>query len=84
MKSEVDLKNKLDDLKEQILNLQPEIVSYKEKESNHETQIIQLSKKLKEELLSSKNNEQKYRKTEITYSYPTPLPKNSSQKIKKK
>ena len=47
MKSEVDLKNKLDDLNDQILNLQPEIVSYKEKESNYEAQIIQLNKKLK-------------------------------------
>ena len=47
MKSEVDLKNKLDDLNDQILNLQPEIVSYKEKESNCEAQIIQLNKKLK-------------------------------------
>ena len=74
MKNEVDLKNKLDDLNDQILNLQQEIVSYKEKESNYETQIIQLSKKLNEELLSSKDNEQKYPKTEI-------INKNLSEKF---
>ena len=65
MKNEVDLKNKLDDLNEQIINLHQEIASYKEKESHYETQIIQLSKKLNEELNSSKDNEQQYPLTEI-------------------
>ena len=74
MKNEVDLKNKLDDLNDQILNLQQEIVSYKEKESNYETQIIQLSKKLNEELFSSKDNEQNFPKTEM-------INKNLSEKF---
>ena len=65
MKNEADLKNKLDDLNEQIINLHQEIASYKEKESHYETQIIQLSKKLNEELNSSKDNEQQYPLTEI-------------------
>ena len=64
MKNEADLKNKLDDLNDQIYNLQQEIISYKEKEKNYETQIIQLSKKLNEEIISSNINEPKYPLTE--------------------
>ena len=74
MKSEADLKNKLDDLNDQIYNLQQEIISYKEKEKNYETQIIQLSKKLNEEIISSNINEPKYPLTEA-------INKNISEKL---
>jgi len=74
MKNEADLKNKLDDLNDQIYNLQQEIISYKEKEKNYETQIIQLSKKLNEEIISSNINEPKYPLTEA-------INKNISEKL---
>ena len=74
MKNEADLKNKLDDLNDQIYNLQQEIISYKEKEKNYETQIIQLSKKLNEEIISSNINEPKYPLTEA-------INKNISEKF---
>ena len=74
MKNEADLKNKLDDLNDQIYNLQQEIISYKEKEKNYETQIIQLSKKLNEEIFSSNINEPKYPLTEA-------INKNISEKF---
>ena len=74
MKNEADLKNKLDDLNYQIYNLQQEIISYKEKEKNYETQIIQLSKKLNEEIISSNINEPKYPLTEA-------INKNISEKL---
>ena len=74
MKNEADLKNKLDDLNDQIYNLQQEIISYKEKEKNYETQIIQLSKKLNEEIISSSINEPKYPLTEA-------INKNISEKL---
>ena len=74
MKNEADLKNKLDDLNDQIYNLQQEIISYKEKEKNYETQIIQLSKKLNEEIISSSINEPKYPLTEA-------INKNISEKF---
>ena len=74
MKNEADLKNKLDELNDQIYNLQQEIISYKEKEKNYETQIIQLSKKLNEEIISSNINEPKYPLTEA-------INKNISEKL---
>jgi hypothetical protein len=74
MKNEADLKNKLDDLNDQIYNLQQEIISFKEKEKNYETQIIQLSKKLNEEIISSNINEPKYPLTEA-------INKNISEKL---
>ena len=74
MKNEADLKNKLDDLNDQIYNLQQEIISYKEKEKNYETQINQLSKKLNEEIISSNINEPKYPLTEA-------INKNISEKL---
>ena len=74
MKNEADLKNKLDDLNDQIYNLQQEIISYKEKEKNYETQIIHLSKKLNEEIISSNINEPKYPLTEA-------INKNISEKL---
>ena len=74
MKNEADLKNKLDDLNDQIYNLQQEIISYKEKEKNYETQIIQLSKKLNEEIISSNINVPKYPLTEA-------INKNISEKL---
>ena len=74
MKNEADLKNKLDDLNDQIYNLQQEIISYNEKEKNYETQIIQLSKKLNEEIISSNINEPKYPLTEA-------INKNISEKL---
>ena len=74
MKNEANLKNKLDDLNDQIYNLQQEIISYKEKEKNYETQIIQLSKKLNEEIISSNINEPKYPLTEA-------INKNISEKL---
>ena len=74
MKNEADLKNKLDNLNDQIYNLQQEIISYKEKEKNYETQIIQLSKKLNEEIISSNINEPKYPLTEA-------INKNISEKL---
>ena len=74
IQSDLDSKNKLNELNEHISILEQELTERNNKEKEFQSEILQLNKKLKEDLISSKDVEQRNSATEE-------INKNLSQKL---